>query len=41
MIFGLSAVACVAIAAVTLTAVAQIMRIIRTDKDYQARKKKN
>lgn len=39
MIFGLSAVALVAIAAVTLTAVAQIMRIIRTDKDYQARKK--
>lgn len=44
-VFGLSIMACVAIVAVTLTAVVQINNIVRQDKRYQKRiaqsKKKN
>ena len=36
-IFGLSVMACVAIVAVTLTAIVQINNIIRKDKMYQKR----
>lgn len=36
-IFGLSIMACVAIVAVTLTAVVQINNIVRQDKRYQKR----
>ena len=36
-IFGLSIMACVAIVAVTLTAIVQINNIIRKDKMYQKR----
>lgn len=39
-IFGLSVMACVAIVAVTLTAIVQINNIIRKDKMYQKRIKK-
>lgn len=37
MIFGLSIMACVAIVAVTLTAIVQINNIIRKDKAYTKR----
>lgn len=36
--FGLSLIATVAIAATVLTCVAQVMRIIRYDRDYQEKK---
>lgn len=36
-IFGLSVMACVAIVAITLTAVVQINNVIRQDKRYQKR----
>ena len=40
MLFGLSAVAIVAIAATILACVAQVMKIVRADRDYQEKKAK-